>query len=422
MTVAAKAHDTAQKRSGLPLATLFKMAWRNLWRQKRRTQLLMTVVAYATMAVVLFWALYDGFFDSMMLGNARYLGASVLVEQSRYKSDPDPSNALTNLHFLAALSGQSGVRAAAERLDFPALARSSYVSQGVLARGVDPQQEGQVSNIPSRITQGHMLSGMGEAVLGQKLAENLDVRLNERLVLNVSGKGGMQAAGLKVVGLVKSGIAPIDEGTLLVSLDQARALTGVPTATSVALDVARGKESAVARAVQPLLPAGVQAYDLNAQLGAVGTIMKEKAGSMGLIGGLFSLFAALAVTSTVLVSVLERTREFGMEMAVGMRPGQVALMVTIEAVTATVLGWLVGLLLGYSIAAIFAHWNILGHWFASYGEVVQAMGTGDEIYMALKPIYALYASLTIVAAALFSLWIPAKRVRGLNPAEAMRAD
>lgn len=422
MTVTASPIAFQVPHGHLRLRTLTRMAWRNVWRQRRRTQLLITVVAYATLAVVVFWALYDGFFDSMMLGNARFLGASVTVQEQVYRADPDPQHALGTLAFLPGLTALPGVRAAAPRLDFPALARSAGVSQGATVRGMDSALEAQVSSVPGRVQQGRMPNAPGEATLGAALADALNVRLGDRLTLDLGGPSGLHSAALTVVGLIRSGIPAIDEGTLLIPLAQARTLTGVGTATSVALDVARGHETAVARAAQALLPPGVHASDLNEQLGAMGTVMKAKAGSMGLMGVLFSVFAALAVTSTVLVSVLERTREFGMEMAVGMRPGQVALMVTLEALTVTLLGWLVGLALGYGVAGIFAHWNLLGHWFSAFGEVMQGMGTGDEIYMTLKPTYALYSSFTVVAAALFSAWIPARRVRHLNPAEAMRAE
>lgn len=423
MTTLAPAPTVPRRETvGMPLGTLLRMAWRNLWRQRRRTGLLLLVVAYATLSIVLFWALYDGFADSAMLGHARYLGASVLVQSGAYTADPDPQNALADLSLLTTLKTQPGVNAAVPRLEFPALARSAYVSQGVLARGVDPAQEAHVSNIPSRIRQGRMLTGPGEAVLGVKLAQKLDVRLDERLVLNTSGRGGMQAAALKVVGLVQSGLGGVDDGTLLVSIDQARQLTGVATATSLAIDTPRGQEQAVARRIAPLLPGGVQALDVEKQLGALADAFKAKSGSMTFIAALFSLFAALAVTSTVLVSVLERTREFGMELAVGMRHSQVAWMVTLESLIATVLGWLIGLILGYGLAAMFARWNILGPVFASYGDAMQSVGTGDEIYMALRPHYLLYSAFTIAAALVLSILIPARRVQQLRPAEAMRVE
>ncbi|HEU4741553.1 MAG TPA: FtsX-like permease family protein [Meiothermus sp.] len=403
-------------------AALPKLAWRNLWRHRRRTLLLVLVVAYATITIVLFWGLQDGFVQSIEYGNARFLSAPALITTRAYFEDPDPEQGLPSLDFLARVQEQPGVRAVAPRLEFPGLVRSAYTSEAAKARGVDPPLEAKVSGIPGAIHQGRMLEKPGEIVLGKELALRLDARLGERVVLDTAALAGPQAAGLVVVGLVDSGIAAVDQGLALVHLEDARTLTGLKTATGVALDVPRGQESQVARAVQPLLPSNVQAYDLKQLLGGLSSALSTKNGSIFFIGFLFSLFAALAVTSTALVSVLERTREFGMVEAIGLNPNRLAQMVTLETVFATAIGWAVGLIVGYGLNFWMAHQNVLGPVFASYGGAFQILGTGSEIYTAQSPIYALYAAITIILAALFSILIPARRVRRLNPAEAMRTE
>jgi len=399
-----------------------RLAWRNLWRHRRRTWLLVLVVAYATITTILFWGVQDGFTQSVQVGNARFLSAPALITTPQYFEDPDPEQGLPSLDFLPRVEAQPGVKAAAPRLEFPALIRSAYTADAVRARGVDPLLEARVSNLPGAIAQGRMLEQPGEVVLGQQLAERLDVRLGERVVLDTSALAGPQALGLRVVGLVASGIAPVDRGTVLVHIQDARVLTGLQTATGVALDVTRGQEARIAEALQPVLPENLRAYDLTQLLGGLSSAIGTKQSSTFLIGMIFSLFAALAVTSTVLVSVLERTREFGMMGAIGMTPPRLAAMVTLETVFATSLGWALGLVLGYALNYWMATQNVLGPVFASYGAAWEILGTGGEIYTAQSPLYALYAALTIALAALFSILIPARRVLALNPAEAMRTE
>ncbi len=404
------------------MAALPRLAWRNLWRHRRRTLLLVVVVAYATITTILFWGVQDGFTQSVQLGNARFLSAPALITTPQYFEDPDPEQGLPSLDFLARIQTQPGVNAAAPRLEFPTLIRSAYTADAAKARGVDPALEARVSNIPTAIAAGRMLEKPGEVVLGQQLAERLDVRLGERVVLDTSALAGPQALGLRVVGLVKSGIAPVDRGTVLVHLQDARLLTGLQTATGVALDVTRGQEARIAEALQPVLPQNIRAYDLTQLLGGLSSAIGTKQSSTFFIGMIFSLFAALAVTSTVLVSVLERTREFGMMGAIGMNPPRLAAMVTLETVLATSIGWGVGLVLGYALNFWMATQNVLGPIFASYGAAWEILGTGGEIYTTQSPLYALYAALTIVLAAFFSILIPARRVLSLNPAEAMRTE
>jgi ABC-type lipoprotein release transport system permease subunit len=398
------------------------MAWRNLWRHHQRTRLLVLVVAYAAVATVLFWGVQDGFNQSILSGNARYLAAPALIFASAYADDPDPANGLPSLDFLKPVRVVPGVRTATPRLEFSVLLRSAYTAQAAQARGVDPALEGQVSNIPAHITLGRMLERPSEVVLGKDLAARLDVRLGERVVLDASALSGQQSVGLRLVGLVDSGLAPVDAGTVLVDISQARALTGLKTATQVALDIPRGEESRVAGAVQAALPPGVRIADVSQLLGALSQTVNQKRATIFVIGLIFAIFAALAVTSTVLVSVLERTREFGVMGALGMSPLRLAQMVTLEAVIATTIGWAVGLVIGYGLNAWMANVNVLGPLFASYGGAFQTLGTGNEIYTAQNPIYALYASATIVLSALFAILIPARRLLRLEPAGALRAE
>lgn len=410
--------DGTHRASGL----LIRLAWRNLWRQRRRTLLLIVVVAYATLATIFFWGFTEGYTQSVLTNQARFLSAPALITTPSYRDDPDPQNALPTLDFLASVQNVLGVAETAPRLEFFALLRSPYTSESAQVRGVDPVLESAVSDVPEGITAGRMLTRPGELVLGQKLAERLDVRLGERLAVDVSSIAGPQAAGLLVVGFVNSGIAALDESVVLVHFQDARTLTGVKTATGVALDVPRGQEEAVAARVQEVLPEGVRAYGLRDLLGTLSDELDNNSVQMIPIGLLFAVFAALAVTSTVLVSVLERRREFGMIVAVGLAPPKLARMVVIEAVTGTVLGWLVGLALGYALTGLFGTYNILGPLLSGANQAFASFGLGDELYTASSPRYALYASATVAFAALFALLIPARQVARLEPVTAMRAD
>src|SRR5690606_17940172 len=164
------------------------------------------------------------------------------------------------------------------------------------------------------------LVGPGEEVLGKELAQRIDVRVGERVVVSAGALAGPQALGLTVVGLAETGVAGLDETLVVGHLEDARLLTGVATATTLALDVPRGREGEVARRVQEVLPPGLEARGAWDLVGPIkGDIEAGKAFALPL--GLFlGLFAALAVASTIFVSVLERTREFGVISALGLPP------------------------------------------------------------------------------------------------------
>ena len=405
-------------------SSISKLAWRNLWRHQRRTQLLLAVVAYATVAIIFFWGFYDGFVNVLLGGQARYLNAPVMVQTESYRTDPDPETHLPTLAFADKLTQIGGVRGVAPRLEFQALLRSPYRTLGAQVRGVNPALEGQVSNVPGNLGEGRMIENPGELVLGKTLAADLDVRVGERLALDVQSLAGAQGMGLRVVGLIDSNIDPVDEGLVLVHLDDARALTGVKTATGVALDVQQGREDAVAAAVNDaaVLPVGVEAYPIKALLGGLMAGIEGKRSSVVPMVLIFALFAAVTVMSTVIVSVIERTREFGVMTALGLAQNQIARMVTLEAVYTTLLGFVAGAVLGFGLNALLSITNLLGPFIKTfYGNYLQGLALSDTFVLAASLSYLGWAAVTILLAAVLAITVPGRRVRRLNPSEAMRA-
>jgi ABC-type lipoprotein release transport system permease subunit len=402
---------------------MIRLAWRSLGRQRRRTALLVVVVAYATISLLFFWGMTDGFLTSIYQSQARLLGAPVQIATPAYHADPDPVHALQELGPLRdAARSLEAVAAVAARVDVPALLRSPYASTGVQLRGVEPEAEARVSDVPGAVGEGRMVAAPGEIVLGEALAERLDVRVGERLAVDAASVAGPSALGLRVVGLVTSGVELVDETTALAHIDDARTLAGVDTATSLALAVPVGREGAVARALQDRLPEGVHAYPVEEQMGELARGLATERVGTSVMGLVFSLFAAVAVTSSVVVSVMERTREFGVMLALGMSHRRLATMVTLEAVIASLLGYAVGVVLGYALLFWMAQVNVLGPFFTNlWGDLFTSLALSADIRTDVRFVYLAYAGGTVVLAAIGAILTPARRVRTLVPAEAMRA-
>ncbi|MDR7505944.1 MAG: FtsX-like permease family protein [Armatimonadota bacterium] len=402
------------------MKTLVRLAWRNVWRHRRRTILLMLVVAYAVFATILYWGVIDGYEESVLTAQARFVGAPVLIMTRAYRDDPDPEHALPDLTLASALGEFSRVHAVALRLEFPALIRSAYRAESVLVRGVEPRREDKVSAVPAHIVEGRMLQGPGELVLGRALAERLDVRVGERVVVDTAGPAGPQAAGLVLLGTVETGLPQVDERLVLVDLADARRLTGVDTATAIALDVPRGEEEVVAAELRRFLPPAVAAYGPAEMLGAIRQDLESNRVGAIPIAFLFAVVAAAAVTSTATVSVIERTREFGMMAALGLAPARLAWVVILESAITTLLGWMAGLAIGYGAVGLLARVNLLGAAFSGLVGAWASLPLTREMYTAVRPVYALYGSMTVFVGAVLAALIPARRVRGLRPAQAMR--
>lgn len=405
---------------GRTLGWFSRMAWRNLWRHRSRTWLLGLVTAYATLAMVCFWSFLDGVFESLAQSYAMVMAAPVRLAHPAWFEDPDPENALTGQE-LVELSALLGNRyRLVPRLEFPTLARAGEVSQGMIARGVDPLLEPLVSRLPQEVIRGGWLAAPGQVVLGAGLARLLAIDLGGTIRLYAAVGQEVSSREFRVVGLVDSGLAPYDEALLLVSLDDARVLLQTDGATQLEVAASRGREAAVARAIQPLLPPGVEVRPVEDLMGVMKTDMAYHRLVYQLMGWVIALLVTFAVTSTVWVSVIERTREFGLLAALGQSPASLAGLVVLEAVFTTALGALLGLALGYGLIAYLATHNVLGPLLGLSGEYFSQYGLTQEIYTAVKPVYALYALAVVGLAGLLSMVLPARRVAGLEPVQAMR--
>jgi len=414
--------ETTRPLAPPPAAPLARLAWRNLWRHRQRTILLLVVVAYVTFLTIVYWSFVDGYGESVVESYARYIASPVRIAADAWYEDPDPENHLGDLAFVEELAGASGVREASLRIHFPALLQSAYVTQGVEVVGVDPAAERALSRIPAKVAQGRWLAGPGEVILGDEVARRIDARIGEQVVVSAASLAGPQAMGLRVAGIARTGVAAVDQTAVIVHLEDARRLTGVPTATTVDLDVVRGTEAAVAQRVQALLPAGVSARGVWELVGPIKTDVEANRVFAHVLAVVVYAFAALAVASTVFVSVMERTRELGVIAALGVAPRRLGVLVTLEALFTCVLGWVGGLGLGYAAAWFLATYNILGPVFGAVSAGVPTAGLSEEVYGAVRAAYAAYSGLVIAVAVVFSALVPGRRAARLQPATAMRAD
>ncbi|KGQ22174.1 ABC transporter permease [Thermus filiformis] len=397
----------------MPWGQLVRITWRGLFRHRTRTFLLTLVTAYVTATLLFMFGFLDGYGESLAEAYGRYIQAPVVVARAEYFQDPDPQNGLDRPVFLP--------YPATPRLAFFALVQTPYRSEGLEALGVDPEGEKAVSRVPFKVAQGRWLEGRGEVVLGAKLAERLDVRLGERLVLETAALLGPQALGLRVVGLLRAGVSNVDYFGLYLHLEDARTLTGV-WATHLAVQAPRGQEEQVAKRLRSHLPQGLEAREVWEVMGPIKADYQASRLFYTPILALFVLLAALAVTSTTYVSVRERMREFAVTEALGLFPKGLLALVALEAALATALGFLAGLALGYALLFYTSTHNVLGGLMALSVELLPDAGLMDTLYTSVRPVYALYAFGVVVLSGLLAALFPGRLVLRMDLPRYLRGE
>ncbi|MCG8459156.1 MAG: FtsX-like permease family protein [Holophagales bacterium] len=401
---------------------ILTLAWRNIWRQRRRTAFGLVAIAVTTAVVVFLPSLQAGSYASMVNTYLGLLDGYAQVQTPEYLDTPamresfEVSAPLRET--LAELPAGVGV---SERGIAYVLLSSPARSLGAQVIGAAPQTEPRVSTIPTDLVAGVYLERDDQIVLGETLARNLQIAMGDAVTLMGVGRDGSLAADvLTVAGLFRSGMPDLDRQLAAISLDrfdETFAMDGFRHAVVIG----DSSSSADRRAVERLLPAaaeqGLAVRDwTELQPGLHAAIELDVTAAMLPYLVLVSV-VVLSLLNTILMSVLERTREFGMLLALGLRPELLSRIVWAETGVIALVGVSVGMLGGALLTTWLARTGID---FQSVQAVFERYGMSSTIYPELTPLTLLAGPLAIAAALIAVGSLPARRVRKLNILDAMR--
>lgn len=399
----------------------FKMAYRNVLRQKRRTLLtVITMLGGFTLASIsIAWA--DGTYNSVIDMFTRTRLGHIQVHSRGYLDKPTLYNTITDYEKLGRkINNYEGVTSWAPRLFAAGLASVGNKSTAVQITGIDPVKETETTRFDKKIIKGRMFSktGTNEVILGKGLAENLKAELGDELVIVSQGADGSIANDLyNVIGVLESGNLLSDKTSLYLPLSDAQNLmvlySQVHEIAIVIEDIDDVKESAVGltKAInRPELT--VETWQEFAQ--SFYDAMKADQQGMWIMLFVIILIVSVGVLNTVLMTVLERTREYGVLRAIGVRPLQIIRMVTYEVAVMATASIVIGFILSFGVNYWLSVQGISIGTF-SYGGV-EFSGMYSEINARS---YIIPAITVLVSSVLISLF-PAIKAARTVPAKAMR--
>ncbi|MEQ8859401.1 MAG: FtsX-like permease family protein [Pseudomonadales bacterium] len=418
MTALALPAPRAARLRGVSTAAL---AWRNLWRNRRRTWLTAGGIGFAVWLMVFAVSTQDGGFEVMIDNSARLISGHVQLQHPEYRDDPALDHALTGVDALVRQAlARPHVTAALPRTETFALASVGERSFGVQVMGVRPEAEAAASSLTTMLSEGRYLAGPGEAFVGAGLARNLQLTVGDQVVLlGTAREGGVAAAVADVVGIFSTGQAALDRALMQISIDDFRSAwdLGGDVAHSVVLLVDRAAASEIV--ARDLAAPGRVALDWRELMPEAEQTIELKRLSTKLFFALIAVIVAFSVVNTFMMTVFERTQEFGMLMALGMRPGAIFRLLSVEALWLAVLG--VGLGLGAS-GVLVAVLSITGIPLpADAVEIMARYNMPERMYPAFSVWAAGVSSLVMLVGTQIAVLLPALRVARLKPVEALRA-
>ncbi len=407
------------------MSVTYRLAWRNLWRHGRRTWLTVGAMIFCNALLGFMISFQFGTYRLMLDGNLSVLTGYIQVQHRDYNGEPRMRYSIPGGQALAQrLRDETGLSRVAARGASFALASSEDRSFGMQILGVQPAHEPLVSTLPGLVKQGRYLSKDNgpEIVVGAVLARNLKVQVGDEITLLGSGRDGSFAAGLvTLVGIIESGMPDFDRAVAQVPLayfQDVFAMSGDVHSIVFGLDELAAVASAKAQLQQRMTNPDLVVLDWNElQPGLQQAIMADLLSAFVMYAVLIVL-VALSVLNTQLMSVLERTREFGVMMALGMRPGGLARLVFLETGVMSLLGLVLGSLLG---AAISLYFQANGIHIPGMEAAMEQYNLPGELYPQATFASILLGPVIVFLGGMLAALYPAIRLHFLQPVAAMKA-
>jgi len=403
-----------------------RLAWRNLWRRPRRTWLTVGAMVFSNIILVFMISLQVGMYGMMINNTLRAQTGHLQVQAPGFLDDHKIRQVVPDVVGLAKeLRDGLGTDEVAARASAFALVSSADRSYGLLITGVQPEFEPRVSSLPGLIKEGRFLDdpSADEVVIGRVLARNLRVGLGDELTFLGSGSdGSFAAAVVTVVGIFDSGMPDLDRGFAEIPLGFFQDIFSMDSAGHAVVIMAPDllQVGAMQSRAAALLPDGedLVIHDWDALLPGIKQAIQADFASAWFMYAVLVVLVAFSVLNTMLMSVLERTKEFGIVMSLGVTPARLGRLVMLETALMGAVGMVLGVLLG---GALVVWLNHQGFSFSGLEEMAGKFNVPGRIYPQISAIGLLFGPLVVLVSSVLASLYPAIRLRWLEPVAAMRA-
>lgn len=328
------------------------LAWKNLWRSRRRTLITLAALSFSLMLVQGSHNLSFGVYSAMIDSGVRAGTGHLVVYQQDYVAGRDEKFSFNPQQLANEIGSLDDVQAVLPRLYLPGLAQSSRESRGILLTGIEPHSEWRINPFLRGLPADQLPSLAGrEAVLGSRLLKELQLKPGNKFVVTLQNRSGdLVSEMFRVRGVVTTGIKNVDKSLLLVGRERAASLAGIPGEIHELAVVLKNQQAD--RSVYPALQLLVKdrpqlrALSWDEAMPNLSNAIKLDYASSQFIFIILLLIVTIGVINTLLMSVMERFREFGVILAVGASATRLRIMVLLEAFLLGSVSMLFGSLLG----------------------------------------------------------------------------
>ncbi len=401
------------------------ISWRNIWRNKLRSAIILIAIAIGIFAGVFTWAFYQGMVEQRVNNAIMTEVSNIQIHRPGYLKDPEIKADIQDPgKIISVTDTMQGVKAVSARILANGMALSAETGAGVKMTGVDPEQEKKVTNLYEKIVDGAYFEGINRnpVVIGHKLAEKLNVKVRSKLVITLQTiDGDITSAQFRIAGIYRTSNSMYDESNIFVRKGDLSKLLGFekPVAHEIAILLDNNNElDQVYSELKNTFP-GQDIQTWRKLMPEVSLVEETVNVSMYFIMGIILAALCFGIINTMLMAVLERVKELGMLMAVGMNKRRVFSMIVLETVMLSILGGVLGMVIAWLATVYYSSAGIdLSKWAQAYAK----LGFDTMIYPVLDYSIIVKVAVMVIITGIIGSIYPAIKALKLNPADAIRTD
>lgn len=402
---------------------LFKVAWRNIWRSKTRSFVVIFSVMLGIWALIFLMSFMQGMISSYISNAIKYQTSHIQIHNPAFKDEPETSHLIDGGENVMRVIKETGnIEQVSGRLILSAMVSSANAVRGLQLRGVNPENEIALTHFSDKIVEGAFLTEdkRNPIVISAKTADNLNVRVGSKVVITFQDPDyQLVSAAFRVVGLFDTGNRRYDETLAFTAYKDLHALSGLPEFAfheiAIGLNSIEEVDSTTANLQETMPEQRVETYkEISPDLELFNSQIKI---NLYIMTAIVMLALIFGIINTMLMAVLERMKELGMLMAIGMNKVQVFFMIMLETLFLGMIGAPLGMGIGaLSITALEDTGIDLSLWSAGLKE----FGLNTIIYPETRPELYYVMGVGIALTALLAAIYPALKAIKLKPVEALR--
>ncbi|MBN09698.1 MAG: hypothetical protein CMC79_04935 [Flavobacteriaceae bacterium] len=405
------------------MGVIIKIAWRNVWRNKLRSLIVITSIILGLWSGLFMIAMSNGLNEQRVQSAIDTYLYHVQIHNPSFEYNLDINSVVIDSEkVFNELENNSLVKEFSDRIILSAMASTAHGNQGIKLVGVDPEKEKIISNINRSVIKGNYFfnSKSKPVIIGKKLADNLKLDLKRKLSATFVDKNGdIQRFRFKVEGIFKTPNSIHDGGNIYVKKEDLQELFTDKSITHEIIVLCNkiDDSSILKENLQNIFPTNkIETWkEIAPELGSVQDLMIW---FFLIFMSIILIALSFGIANIMLMAVLERKRELGMLMSVGLNRSKVFLMIVIETIFISFVSLPIGIILAY---LMISYYGQVGIDLSIVSEGLEAFGMKSILYTKLQGDYYILITILTVFVTLISSLLPARRALKLDPAEAVRS-